>query len=217
MTLTAQLQEFRRQFRQNAAEDIQQTMGAATAALKASGILDGVISEGQSSPDFELPNAQGKPMRLSDKLKAGPVVVSFYRGQWCPYCNLELRALQAVLPDIQARGAQLIAISPQTPDNSLSTAEKNDLTFDVLSDMGNVVARQYGLVFVLPEELRPIYTSFGIDVPAHNGDDTFELPIPATYVIGQDGAIALAFAEADYVTRLEPTAILKALDQLSPH
>ncbi len=215
MTLTEQLQEFRNNFRQNVDETIQETMGAATAALKASGILDSVVTEGQQAPDFTLPDVNGQPVRLSDKLKEGSVVVSFYRGQWCPYCNLELRALQNALPDFQKRGAQLIAISPQTPDNSLSTTEKNELTFDVLSDVGNVVAREYGLVFILPEELRPIYSSFGIDLPAHNGDDAFELPIPATYVISQDGAIALASADADYVNRLEPDAIIRALDELN--
>ena len=215
MTLTEQLQEFRNNFRQNVDETIQETMGAATAALKASGILDSVVTEGQQAPDFTLPDVNGQPVRLSDKLKEGSVVVSFYRGQWCPYCNLELRALQNALPDFQKRGAQLIAISPKTPDNSFSTTEKNELTFDVLSDVGNVVAREYGLVFILPEELRPIYSSFGIDLPAHNGDDAFELPIPATYVISQDGAIALASANADYVNRLEPDAIIRALDELN--
>ncbi|MGD1936006.1 MAG: peroxiredoxin-like family protein [Cyanophyceae cyanobacterium] len=215
MTLAEQLQAYRQGFREKVAENIQDTMGAATAALKESGILDGVASEGQQPPDFELPNAQGQPVRLSEKLKAGPVVVTFYRGQWCPYCNLELKALQNALPEFEKRGAQLIAVSPQTPDNSLSTTEKNELTFEVLSDVGNQVAQQYGLVFTLPEELRPIYASFGIDVPAHNGDDTFELPIPATYVIGKDGAIALAVADADYTQRAEPEAIIAALDKLS--
>lgn len=215
MTLTEQIQEFRTNFRKNVAENIQETMGAATAALKASGILDHVVTEGQTAPDFALPNADGSLIRLSEKLKDGPVVVSFYRGQWCPYCNLELRALEAALPEFQKRGAQLMAISPQTPDNSLSTAEKNALTFDVLSDVGNLVAREFGLVFTLPEEIRPIYAGFGLDLPAHNGDDTFELPIPATYVIGQDGAIALSFIDADYTSRLEPAVIISALDKLS--
>lgn len=215
MTLTKELQDFRNSFKQNVGQEIQDTMGAATAALQASGILDGVVKEGQTAPDFELPDAKGGTVRLSERLQAGPVVVSFYRGQWCPYCNLELRALQTALPEFQKRGAQLIAISPQTPDNSLSTTEKNELTFDVLSDLGNAIAREYGLVFTLPEELRPIYAGFGLDLPAHNGDDTFELPIPATYVISKDGAIALAFAEADYGVRLEPSAIIEALDQLA--
>ncbi len=215
MTLAEQLQAYRQSFRENVAENLQDTMGAATAALKASGILDGVASQGQPAPDFELPNVKGSSVRLSEKVNAGPVILSFYRGQWCPYCNLELKALQNALPELEKRGAQLIAVSPQTPDSSLSTTEKNELSFEVLSDEGNQVAQQYGLVFTLPEELRPIYAGFGIDLPAHNGDDTFELPIPATFVIGKDGAIALAFADADYTQRAEPDAIIAALDKLA--
>jgi len=215
MTLTEQLQGQRKILRQKIDPATTAIMDRATVDLQASGIADGVVGEGQTAPDFELPDAKGGTVRLSEKLQGGPVVVSFYRGQWCPYCNLELRALQNALPEFQKRGAQLIAISPQTPDSSLSTAEKNELTFEVLSDVGNAIAREYGLVFTLSEELRPVYTKFGIDVPAHNGDRTFELPIPATYVVGRDGVIALAFANADYIARLDPSAIIDALDQLA--
>ncbi|MGD1851610.1 MAG: peroxiredoxin family protein [Cyanophyceae cyanobacterium] len=142
MTLAEQLQAYRQSFRENVAENLQDTMGAATAALKASGILDGVASQGQPAPDFELPNVKGSSVRLSEKVNAGPVILSFYRGQWCPYSNLELKALQNALPELEKRGAQLIAVSPQTPDSSLSTTEKNELSFEVLSDEGNQVAQQ---------------------------------------------------------------------------
>jgi peroxiredoxin len=122
--------------------------------------------------------------------------------------------LQLELPRIKECGASLVAVSPQTPDNSVSTAEKMRLTFEVLSDVGNRVARQFGLVFVLPEELRPIYAGFGIDIPAANGDDTFELPIPATYVIDHDRKIRMAFVDADYTQRVDPEIVLSALKQL---
>ncbi len=112
---------------------------------------------------------------------------------------------------MQALGASLVSISPQTPDNSLSMAEKNELKFEVLSDVGNKVARQFGLVFSLVEELRPLYKGIGADLPAHNGDDSHELPIPATFVIAQDGTIRLASVDADYTHRLEPAAILDSL------
>ena len=194
--------------------EVRDTMSTATADLAASGIVESAIAVGATAPDFTLPNATGASVQLTQLLSQGPVVLSFYRGQWCPYCNLELRALQQALPDIVNAGATLVAVSPQTPDNSLSTVEKNELTFEVLSDVGNRVARSYGLVFELPEALRPIYAGFGIDLPAHNGDDTFELPIPATYVIGTDGTVSHAFVNADYTKRLEPADIVAALQAL---
>ena len=119
--------------------------------------------------------------------------------------------MQLALSEIAALGAQLVTVSPELPDKSLSTVEKNNLAFEVLSDVGNKVARGFGLVFSLAEELRPIYSSFGIDIPAYNGDDTFELPMPATYVIDTDSTIIHAFVDADYTKRLEPTEIVEIL------
>ena len=122
--------------------------------------------------------------------------------------------MQRALPEIEALGATLVTVSPQLPDNSLSTAEKLDLTFEVLSDEGNRVARDFGLVFTLPAEMRSIYQDFGIDLPAANGDESFELPMPATYVIDRSGAIRLAFVNVDYTTRLDPEEIIDALKKL---
>jgi peroxiredoxin len=119
--------------------------------------------------------------------------------------------LQLTLPAIEAQGAQLVTVSPNLPDKSLSTAEKHALTFEVLSDVGNKVAREFGLVFTLSEELRSIFASSGIDLPAFNGDDTFELPIPATYVIDTDGTITYAFVDVDHTKRLEPADIVEIL------
>ncbi len=214
MSLTTDLQVQKEQFLAKVPAETAQVMGNATEALAESGIVDHSLKTGQQAPAFQLPNATGSTTDLQVLLQSGPVVLSFYRGQWCPYCNLELRALQQIVPEIQSLGASLVAVSPQTPDNSLSTVEKNELTYEVLSDVGNHVAHAYGLVFELPEHLRPIYTSFGIDVPAHNGDSTFELPIAATYVIAADGTIAHAFIDADYTQRLDPEEILAALKNL---
>ena len=122
-----------------------------------------------------------------------------------------MRAYQKVLPEIRALGASLVAVSPQTPDNSLSTVEKDELEFEVLSDAGNEVARQFGLVFTLGAALRPVYQSFGIDLPAYNGDGSYELPVPGTFVVAAKGTIRVAFVDADYTRRLEPAAILDAL------
>ncbi|MEO1744047.1 MAG: peroxiredoxin-like family protein, partial [Cyanobacteria bacterium J06629_9] len=120
---------------------------------------------------------------------------------------------QQLLPEFKQAGAQLVAISPELPDHSLSVTEKNELEFAVLSDVGNKVAKDYGLVFTLDPTLRPIYEKFGIDVPASNGDDSYELPMPATYVIDQSGNIRFAFADADYTKRAEPQAVLAVVKQ----
>jgi peroxiredoxin len=179
--------------------------------LRAGFALERAIRTGDLAPDFTLPDAHGRDVSLGSMLKAGPAVVTFYRGGWCPYCNLQLRAYQAVLRDMTALGARLVAISPQLPDGSLSTAEANELTFSVLSDIGNTIARNYGLVWSLPEELRAALRSNNKALPGINGDDSWELPVPATYVVARDGRVVLAAVDVDYRNRLEPEAILTAL------
>jgi peroxiredoxin len=143
-------------------------------------------------------------------------VLAFYRGGWCPYCNIQLRAYQAALPLIAALGARLVAISPQLPEQSLATTQADELTFDVLSDVGNHAARRFGLVYALPEELRAALRSNNKALPGINGDESWELPVPATYVIAANGRIALAYIEVDYRKRLGPDAILDALRSLQP-
>ena len=214
MTLQEQLEKQLTQVKGKISAETQTVMEQATIELINTGIAEQTLQVGDTLPPISLPNAVGKTVNIQELLTQGAVVISFYRGQWCPYCNLELRALQQALPDILANGASLVAISPQTPDNSLSTTEKNELTFEVLSDIGNQVAKQLGLVFPLPEQLRPIYQNFGIDLPAHNGDTTFELPIPATYVISRDGKVVQAFVNPDYTQRIEPLSIIETLQKL---
>ena len=182
--------------------------------LRTSFALEEAIKVNDQAPDFTLPDAQAKPIALANLLRLGPAVVTFYRGGWCPYCNLQLRAYQAVLPELTALGARLVAISPQLPDASLSTAETNALTFDVLSDVGNKVSRSFGLVYALPEELRSALRSNNKALPGINGDESWELPIPATYVIDQDRRVALAFVDVDYRNRIDPEDILAALKAL---
>jgi peroxiredoxin len=183
--------------------------------LAESGITGRVLKAGDEAPDFTLPNAVGYPVTLSTALKSGPAVVTFYRGIWCPYCNLQLKAYQKVLPEILKLGASLLAVSPQSPDKSQATLLKNFLQYEVLSDLRNEVARQYGLVYQVPEWLRSLYISFGTDLPAFNGDDSWELPIPGTFVIDRDRRIALAYADSDPRHRLEPKAIVEALQGLA--
>jgi peroxiredoxin len=214
MSLKADLDNFRSEFMGKVPAEIREAMTRADMELAASGITQGAIKAGDRAPDFRLPEARGGYIRLRDLLAKGPVVVSFYRGGWCPYCNLELHALQNALPEIEQLGAQLVAISPQTPDESLSTAEKNELAFAVLSDFGSSTARAYGIAFDLAQELRPIYERFGHALPDKNGGDSWRLPIPATYVVDMDGAVVLAFVDVDYRNRLEPAEIVAALESL---
>jgi peroxiredoxin len=181
--------------------------------LSLSGITDRVLKTGDQAPDFTLPNAVGRPVSLENALSSGPVVVTFYRGHWCPYCSLQLRAYQQILPEIQRLGASMLAVSPQSPDKSQATLLKNFLQYEVLSDLRNVVARQFGLVYQVPEWVRSLYLSFGTDLPAFNGDSSWELPIPGTFVVTKERRILLAYADSDPRDRLEPAAILEALKQ----
>ncbi len=215
MGLINEITNLKAQTAARAPQEVLTTMAQATASLKDQGIENNALSKGDKAADFILPNVHGTDVTLNDILKRGPVVINIYRGGWCPYCNLELQALKNVLPEIEALGAQLIAIAPQLPDKSIDTAEKHQLEFEVLSDVGNKVSKLYGLVFTLPESLKPIYKKFNLDIAGYNGDDSFELPIPATYVVKQNGEIAYAFVDADYTNRMEPAEIINVLESLS--
>lgn len=213
-SLSQQLAEQHEGARSRMPSDVLAVLEAATAELAGSGLADRALDVGAPVPDFTLPDATGAPVSMEALLVDGPVVVSFYRGGWCPYCNLELRALQAALPDIEESGASLVAISPELPDSSLSTAERLALSFVVLSDVGNDVAQRFGLVFALPEPVRAVYERLGNDLPTRNGDDSYQLPVPATYVVAPDGTVAWRFVDADYTRRAEPADVLEALRAL---
>ena len=189
-------------------------MEQTTRELIASGIGERALKEGDHAPDFALPDATGRIHALREVLERGPVILTFYRGGWCPSCNLELRAYQRLLPEISGLGANLLAVSPQTPDRSLSTAQKNALAFPVLSDVGLLAAARFGIAFELPPELQALYAAFGNELPVVNGDGTWRLPIPATYVIAPDGRIVLAGLDPDYRHRLDPEGVLGALRSL---
>lgn len=194
--------------------DILATMSRVTEELKASGLEGHALRSGDSMPDFELPNQRGEQRRLADYLAQSPLVLNVYRGGWCPYCNMEMKALHDALPQIEAQGARLVGMAPETPDKAAETADRHAIAIDILSDSGNRVAEHLGLVFELPAALRPIYEKFGIDLPAYNGDKSFKLPVPATYIIRQDGVIAYDFVNADYTKRLEPSVIIDRLRDL---
>jgi peroxiredoxin len=163
------------------------------------------------APDFILSNTRGQSICLSEQLNQGAVLLNFYFGHWCPYCNLELRAYQGLLAKIQALESSILGISPQTADASNKTALKNVITFDLLSDNNCQIARDYGLVFELPDSLRPLYTELGHALPDYNGTDDWLLPVPATFIIDRRGHIALAYLNVDYTQRYEPTDAIAIL------
>ena len=214
MTLQHELAVLRADFARRATPERVSLYEAKIEELRRSGILDAAFGAGQQAPGFALPGVDGATVRLSDLLAQGPAVVTFYRGGWCPYCTLQLRAYQTMLPDLAARGARLVAISPQTWDRSSATAGENTLGFDVLSDEGSRVARAYGLVFQLPPDLQEAYTRNGTVLPEINGDGEWRLPVPATFVIEQSGRVALSYVDVDYRNRLEAAEILATLRSL---
>ncbi|MVN76549.1 redoxin domain-containing protein [Hymenobacter sp. HMF4947] len=194
--------------------EVARTIDSGIAAVEASGQAAQVRQAGQPAPDFTLPDATGQPVTLSALVAQGPVVLTFYRGNWCPYCNVQLRAYQQVLAEIALRGATLVAISPQTPELTTLTASEKQLAFPVLSDVGNAVARQYGLAYGVGAEVGSALRSVGIDLAAFNDNPDDELPLTATFIIGTDGLIAQTWVEANFKHRADPADIIRALEQL---
>ena len=195
----------------HAPPEVVATLGAELRKLAESGIAKGALQVGARAPDFALPDARGGTVTLSELLRLGPAVVTFYRGGWCPFCDLQLRAYQEILPEIHQLGAELVAISPQTADYAQADIEKKQLTFPVLTDAHNVVAYRFGLVFALSDAMRALQTGFGNPIPKFNGDDSWKLPMPGTFVVNRSGVVQLAHVDPDYTRRLEPAAILVAL------
>ena len=211
LTLAAQLAEYQAGFKQRASPERVTMMEAATGSLRASGIERSALGMGAMLPSATLINATGDSVQLTALHSGKPTVVIFYRGGWCPYCNLELRAWQNLLPELQRAGAQLIAISPQLPDSSLSTAEKNELAYPVLSDSSLAAAQAFGVAFTLPAELVELYANVGNDLPTINGNGQWVLPVPATFVFDENGVVIYRHVESDYRQRAEPTDVLRLL------
>jgi len=177
----------------------------------ASSMLTPGIKVGEKAPDFVLNNALGKSVSLKDTLKEGPVVLVFYRGAWCPFCNMHLHVLQQNLPEFKKYGAQLITITPQTPDKSVEQFKQKGYPFEVLSDLDSKVMKDYQLYFELPAELVDVYKKHGLDIEAFNGKDRNVLPVPGSFVIDTHGVVRAMQADTDYKKRMEPSAIIDAL------
>ncbi|MBB6254848.1 peroxiredoxin-like family protein [Nitrospirillum iridis] len=216
MTLQSKLDAFKADFEAgkppyNVPYSVVETMHRATTELIASGAAQRALKAGDELPTFRLSDPDGNTVSSADLLSSGPLVISFYRGVWCPYCNMELQALQEALPTFQELGASLLAISPQNPVNSRKSVRRNKLTFPILSDPRNDVAAAFGLRFEMPDYLIELYKSLKNDLPAFNGNPSWTLPMPARYVVGQGGAILYAEVNPDYTRRPEPEDMLPAL------
>ncbi len=170
-----------------------------------------ILKAGSTAPAFELPDHNGKLISSGDLLSHLQVVVCFFRGRWCPFCVGQLEAMNQILPQINEAGASLIAISPQTVQQSFFMVDQHKLRFPLLSDAGNNVARQFGLVYRVPDGQQAIYRRAFVNLPFANGDDSWELPIPATFIVDRDGTVRCVFADEDYTERPEPQEILHRL------
>lgn len=215
-TLESQLQDRQKASGAKSDADTKTAYAAGIQAVRDSGVTEKAVQVGQKAPDFELNNAKGETVKLSTLLASGPVVLTWYRGGWCPYCNITLAALQKALPDIQATGAQLVALTPELPDKSLTTAEKNGLKFQVLTDLNNETAKRYNVAFELTPDVAVRYKKH-FDLLDYNGEKAGDttLPLAATFIIDRDGVVRYAFLDADYRKRAEPSKIVAFLQKMS--
>lgn len=215
MSLQARLDAFKADFEgTKVPPEVVAVMHRATADLAASGQVQRALGVGAKLPAFTLSDSEDRAVSSADLLAKGPLVITFYRGVWCPYCNMDLQAIEEIAADIRATGASLVAISPQTPANGGKSRAQNKLSFPILSDRNGDVAASLGLRFLLPDDLKAIYSRFGIDLAVVNGDPSWTLPMPARYVIGRDGVVAYAEVNADYTRRPDPSELLPTLRRL---
>ena len=182
--------------------------------VAASGILKTALNVGGTCPAFTLGDAKGQQVSSAALLARGPMVIVFYRGAWCPYCNIYLHAWKAYLPRLAEQGATLVAISGETPDRSAAMAQKTEAAFAVLSDPGYAVSRKFGVVYQVPAGVAEAMKGRGLDLAGYYGTGKAELPLSATYVVGQDGKVVYAFLDADYRKRAEPAEVLAAVERL---
>lgn len=212
MSLAQQLEELTRKLHALVPAERLIVVERAIDQLKDSGVGEHALKPGETAPAFELSDGDGMMWRSEDLLRSGPLVIVFYRGRWCAYCNTQLAALQEIHSRVAAAGASLVAISPQTQKHSYMTRDMHKLRFPVLSDTGNQLAEKFGLVWRLPPELRQMYEAIMAKLPGYNGDPRWELPLPATYIVQPDGKISFARVDVDWRERPEPEEILAALE-----
>lgn len=212
-TLQSQLDAKRNAFNSRADENKKQAYEEGVIDVIKQETTDKALQVGDKAPNFKLPNPTGNEIELYELLKNGPVILTWYRGGWCPYCNMTLHYYQEKLSEFEKNGAQLVAISPQKPDQSLNTQEKNDLEFHVLSDMNNTTAKEFNVIFKLTPEVEAYYKK-AFSFKEYYDNETPELPLAATYIIGIDGVIKWAYLNPDYRNRAEPEDTINALKML---
>jgi peroxiredoxin len=218
MSLQAQLDAFKADFESgkppyNAPRAVIETMQRATAELIATGAASRTKKAGDTAPSFSLKDPNGNVLNSEELLRRRPLILTFYRGAWCPYCNMELQALETAKAQFDKYGASLIAISPQTAANSRKSIQQNNLTFPILSDPNGKVSESFGLRFPLPDYLIELYKNFKNDLPLFNDDPSWTLPMPARFVIGQDGIILYSEVNPDYTRRPEPEDMFPVLER----
>jgi peroxiredoxin len=209
-----ELKEFVAKSSKSTPPEIQRVWEEGIEEVRKSGVADTALKAGDKAPDFELPDTLGKTFKLSDLTAKGPVVVTWYRGGWCPYCNIALRGFHRALPEIQAAGGTLAAISPEVPETAMHTVQKNQLGFPILSDHGNTVARWFGVAYRVPGAVLETLKKSGRDLARLNGSESGTLPLAVTYVIDTDRVIRYAYVESNYRQRAEPADVIAALKQL---
>lgn len=209
--LATQIQQFNNELATQIPQEVLEAFGKSIEDLKTKSIEEKSIKIGETMPNFSLKNAKNEIVNSSEILKKGKMIIAFYRGSWCPYCNLELKALQEKISEFKEKNATLVAISPQSPDNSLTVIEKHHLTFEVLTDKDNVFAKQLGIVFELQDFVLPYYHALGIDLSSFNENADNSLPIPAVFVVNESSKIIYKFADANYMNRIDIDELLKTL------
>lgn len=215
MSLQEQLDAFKAKFKTQAPAEAFEAFARSTQELIDSGQAERAVAAGDVTPDFTLTDQDGETVSLKSLLANGPVVVSFYRGVWCPYCNIELKALEAALGEIKARGASLVAISMQGASDSRKSQRDNKLSFPILTDQNGELAQKFGIRWSLQDYVIPIHAGFGVELPKIHGDGQWNLPMPARYVIDTDGFVAYAEVNPDYTRRPDPSDVFPVLDSLS--
>lgn len=215
MTLQDKLDAFKAQFKEQVPTEVFDAFSRSTQELIDSGQADRALKAGDQVPDFTLTDSDRNDVSLSKLLSTGPVVLSFYRGVWCPYCNIELKALEEVANGIREAGASLIAVSMQGASDSRKSQKDNNLSFPILTDKAGELAEKFGIRWALQDYVIPVHSGFGVELPKIHNDDQWNLPMPARYVIDTDGTIAYSEVNPDYTRRPEPTDLLPVLAKLS--